>query len=171
MLSMEKVGELVRRPAQSFAAVIQHPKHYGLSMQRRVGAGVAQNGNTSHLNSTPRLKRPRGGAQVRKYDSAGEAQWEAIVYSIWDFAGQELFYTLHHLFLTRQGVYLVVRPAHSTLFFPRPAPPPTSHGTSFVSTAGSLTERVTVQAHGCHHADHGTCTHSPTRSRARSHQC
>ena len=27
---------------------------------------------------------------------------------MWDFGGQEVFYALHHLFLTQQGIYLVV---------------------------------------------------------------
>eukprot|EP00943_MAST-04B_sp_MAST-4B-sp1_P004011 g4011.t1 len=31
-----------------------------------------------------------------------------LVISTWDYGGQEVFYTLHHLFLTRYGVYLVV---------------------------------------------------------------
>ena len=33
---------------------------------------------------------------------------DAIRVSIWDYGGQSVFYTLHHLFLTRFGVYLVV---------------------------------------------------------------
>ena len=33
---------------------------------------------------------------------------DAIRISIWDYGGQSVFYTLHHLFLTRFGVYLVV---------------------------------------------------------------
>eukprot|EP00039_Didymoeca_costata_P017388 m.321960 g.321960 ORF g.321960 m.321960 type:complete len:1371 (-) comp16530_c1_seq36:1283-5395(-) len=32
----------------------------------------------------------------------------ALVLSMWDFGGQKLFFTLHHLFLTPQGVYLVI---------------------------------------------------------------
>jgi len=32
----------------------------------------------------------------------------AISFNIWDYGGQEVFYTLHHLFLTRYGVYMVV---------------------------------------------------------------
>ena len=31
-----------------------------------------------------------------------------ISFTIWDFGGQEVFYHLHHLFLTKNGVYLVV---------------------------------------------------------------
>ena len=30
-----------------------------------------------------------------------------LVFSVWDFAGQEVFETLHHVFLTRFGVYLL----------------------------------------------------------------
>lgn len=33
---------------------------------------------------------------------------DSIRMSIWDFGGQTVFYTLHHLFLTRYGIYLLV---------------------------------------------------------------
>ena len=33
---------------------------------------------------------------------------DAIRMSIWDYGGQMVFYTLHHLFLTQYGVYLIV---------------------------------------------------------------
>ena len=31
-----------------------------------------------------------------------------VTLSLWDYGGQEVFYALHHLFLTRYGVYIVV---------------------------------------------------------------
>jgi len=31
-----------------------------------------------------------------------------VTFTIWDFGGQEIFYTLHHVFLTKYGVYLLV---------------------------------------------------------------
>ena len=33
---------------------------------------------------------------------------QALRLSLWDFAGQDVFYSLHHLYLTRYGVYLVM---------------------------------------------------------------
>ena len=33
---------------------------------------------------------------------------DAVTFSVWDFGGQRVFYALHHAFLTRHGVYLVV---------------------------------------------------------------
>lgn len=33
---------------------------------------------------------------------------DGIKMSIWDYGGQEVFYTLHHLFLTQYGVYMLV---------------------------------------------------------------
>jgi len=33
---------------------------------------------------------------------------DALRFSIWDYGGQKVFYTLHHLFLTRFGVYLLI---------------------------------------------------------------
>ena len=34
--------------------------------------------------------------------------WAAQVLSVWDFGGQRLFSSLHHIFLTPEGIYLVV---------------------------------------------------------------
>lgn len=31
-----------------------------------------------------------------------------VTFTIWDFGGQEVFYTLHHVFLTKYGLYLLV---------------------------------------------------------------
>ncbi|GBG35279.1 Ras-related protein Rab-27A, partial [Hondaea fermentalgiana] len=53
-------------------------------------------------------------AQRFKYaeikDMAGKTQsGQKIVFTIWDYAGQEVFYALHHIFLTREGgVFMVV---------------------------------------------------------------
>ncbi|GBG16105.1 Leucine-rich repeat serine/threonine-protein kinase 1, partial [Hondaea fermentalgiana] len=33
---------------------------------------------------------------------------EEISFTIWDYGGQEVFYALHHLFLTQYGVYMLV---------------------------------------------------------------
>ena len=33
---------------------------------------------------------------------------DSIIFSAWDYGGQDVFYSLHPLFLTRYGVYLVV---------------------------------------------------------------
>jgi hypothetical protein len=33
---------------------------------------------------------------------------DALSFSLWDYGGQEVFYSLHHLFLSPKGVYLVV---------------------------------------------------------------
>ena len=35
-------------------------------------------------------------------------QKNSITFTIWDFGGQEVFYHLHHLFLTRNGIYFAV---------------------------------------------------------------
>lgn len=32
---------------------------------------------------------------------------EPLKFTLWDFGGQDVFYTMHHLFLNRFGVYLV----------------------------------------------------------------
>jgi len=40
--------------------------------------------------------------------SVGNKKKQNISLSIWDLGGQEVFYTLHHLFLTKYAVYLVV---------------------------------------------------------------
>ena len=33
---------------------------------------------------------------------------EAINFSVWDYGGQEIFATLHHLFLSRYGIYPIL---------------------------------------------------------------
>lgn len=38
----------------------------------------------------------------------GRDEGEGVRMSIWDYGGQDVFYTLHHLFLTKYGVYLIV---------------------------------------------------------------
>lgn len=47
-----------------------------------------------------------------KYDEdmllQSKANEKAITIAIWDFGGQEVFYTLHHLFLTEYSVYLLM---------------------------------------------------------------
>lgn len=35
-------------------------------------------------------------------------EMRSIKYRIWDYGGQEVFYSLHHLFLTQYGIYLIV---------------------------------------------------------------
>ncbi|GBG16351.1 Leucine-rich repeat serine/threonine-protein kinase 1, partial [Hondaea fermentalgiana] len=40
-------------------------------------------------------------------EKAGEPD-EEISFTIWDYGGQEVFYALHHLFLTQYGVYVLV---------------------------------------------------------------
>ncbi|CAJ1409359.1 unnamed protein product [Effrenium voratum] len=42
--------------------------------------------------------------------TSGHVEGQPITFSTWDFGGQSVFHTLHHLFLTRCSVYLVVFP-------------------------------------------------------------
>ena len=35
-------------------------------------------------------------------------QEESLTLSLWDFGGQEAFYTMHHIFLTKTGIYLLI---------------------------------------------------------------
>lgn len=44
------------------------------------------------------------------YDKSDDYQ---LSFSIWDYGGQRVFYTLHHLFLTEYGVYLLGKPKNS----------------------------------------------------------
>ena len=37
-----------------------------------------------------------------------EGGQERLTLSIWDFGGQQVFYALHHIFLTQYGIYCVV---------------------------------------------------------------
>ncbi|GBG24819.1 Rab family GTPase [Hondaea fermentalgiana] len=55
-------------------------------------------------------------AEIR--NMAGKTQsGQKIIFTIWDYAGQEVFYALHHIFLTREGgVFLVVFDMQELLF-------------------------------------------------------
>lgn len=44
------------------------------------------------------------GSQELVYDKSDNYH---LSFSIWDYGGQRVFYTLHHLFLTKFGVYLL----------------------------------------------------------------
>ena len=61
--------------------------------------------NKERLKSIQRL-------QAYAYDSklyeSAEREKNSVSISIWDFGGQRVFQTLHHLFLTQYGVYLLV---------------------------------------------------------------
>lgn len=50
--------------------------------------------------------------EVKKYGDivniSGSDGEDALAFSIWDFGGQKVFYSLHHLFLTEYGCYLLV---------------------------------------------------------------
>ncbi|GBG32511.1 Leucine-rich repeat serine/threonine-protein kinase 1 [Hondaea fermentalgiana] len=45
--------------------------------------------------------------RIRVKEQADKEE-EEISFTIWDYGGQEVFYALHHLFLTQYGVYVVV---------------------------------------------------------------
>ena len=60
---------------------------------------------------TPATPSPPPASSMRLTDDLlmdAEDSKGRIILSTWDFGGQEIFYTIHHLFLTQFGVYLVV---------------------------------------------------------------
>ena len=46
-------------------------------------------------------------AQILEYVEEDGTE-ESIIFSVWDYGGQEVFSPLHPLFLTRYGVYVIV---------------------------------------------------------------
>ena len=46
------------------------------------------------------------------------AELTSVKFTIWDYGGQSVFYTLHHLFLTKYGIYLVVFNLHDFVLDP-----------------------------------------------------
>ncbi|GBG35241.1 Leucine-rich repeat serine/threonine-protein kinase 1, partial [Hondaea fermentalgiana] len=52
-------------------------------------------------------KANRTSLRVRVKKQAGSPD-EEVSFTIWDYGGQEVFYALHHLFLTQYGVYVLV---------------------------------------------------------------
>lgn len=63
-------------------------------------------------------------------------QSEALCFNIWDFGGQDVFYTLHHLFLTRHGVYLFVFDLREVSTAPSASAATSPH----IGNAGEFTE-------------------------------
>eukprot|EP00511_Aplanochytrium_stocchinoi_P011990 CAMPEP_0204877390 /NCGR_PEP_ID=MMETSP1348-20121228/48163_1 /ASSEMBLY_ACC=CAM_ASM_000700 /TAXON_ID=215587 /ORGANISM="Aplanochytrium stocchinoi, Strain GSBS06" /LENGTH=834 /DNA_ID=CAMNT_0052034247 /DNA_START=194 /DNA_END=2698 /DNA_ORIENTATION=+ len=49
---------------------------------------------------------------VKQFDTKllvkARSEKDNLIFSIWDYGGQQVFYTLHHLFMTKQGVYIIV---------------------------------------------------------------
>ncbi|XP_038060816.1 uncharacterized protein LOC119731681 [Patiria miniata] len=74
---------------------------------------------------------------VRKRHVSGVE--EPIVFSVWDFAGQELYYTLHKTFLSSRAIYLVVFNLCQDL--DKPVPVPASARSDDASS--SYTDRMT----------------------------
>ncbi|GBG23829.1 RasGEF domain-containing serine/threonine-protein kinase X [Hondaea fermentalgiana] len=46
--------------------------------------------------------------QFAKYKYRRQSFSQQVSFTIWDYGGQEVFYALHHLFLTQYGVYVLV---------------------------------------------------------------
>lgn len=59
--------------------------------------------------SKPKLKQEN---IVREYNETlnveAKENADSLTLSLWDFGGQEVFYAMHHLFLTQTGVYILV---------------------------------------------------------------
>jgi len=45
---------------------------------------------------------------VREYHEGMLNDADSLMLSLWDFGGQEVFYSMHHIFLTKSGVYVLV---------------------------------------------------------------
>eukprot|EP00511_Aplanochytrium_stocchinoi_P001156 CAMPEP_0204826224 /NCGR_PEP_ID=MMETSP1346-20131115/3952_1 /ASSEMBLY_ACC=CAM_ASM_000771 /TAXON_ID=215587 /ORGANISM="Aplanochytrium stocchinoi, Strain GSBS06" /LENGTH=1008 /DNA_ID=CAMNT_0051954139 /DNA_START=998 /DNA_END=4024 /DNA_ORIENTATION=+ len=49
---------------------------------------------------------------IREYDENliidAKRDTDALTFSLWDFGGQEVFYSMHHIFLRKTGVYILV---------------------------------------------------------------
>ena len=63
----------------------------------------AKNIGTISFNDVERVQKMK-----QQYKLQNESNEWPITMSVWDYGGQNVFYALHHLFLTREGVYLVV---------------------------------------------------------------
>jgi GTPase SAR1 family protein len=68
--------------------------------------GGSRKGRRHSLKSHPSSSMEYDKSLVSTYIKDGHCQ--NLTISAWDYGGQEVFYSLHHLFLTRYGVYLVV---------------------------------------------------------------
>ena len=76
-------------------------------------ASVQTNYQSQYEEVTMDMEQTEGRRQTLiKYDedllAQSKTNEKAVTIAIWDFGGQEVFYTLHHLFLTEYSVYLVM---------------------------------------------------------------
>ena len=71
------------------------------------GRSVGRRRREAHGVHEPEVAKAAGNM---KLELLGKSLHEmrSIKYTIWDYGGQEVFYALHHLFLTQYGVYIIV---------------------------------------------------------------
>lgn len=62
-----------------------------------------QSRNTDRLLEVPRIER---NDSVKRRKSELDLM-DSVMLTIWDFAGQKIFYTVHHLFLSSNGIYML----------------------------------------------------------------
>eukprot|EP00924_Labyrinthula_sp_SR-Ha-C_P001075 snap_masked-scaffold_7-processed-gene-12.12-mRNA-1 protein AED:1.00 eAED:1.00 QI:0/0/0/0/1/1/5/0/953 len=74
--------------------------------------GVSQMSSDGENHKTNLLKSQLKALETR--EMVGRKYEEQVRLSLWDIAGQEVFYTLHHLFLTEGAIYILV--VHSLRF-------------------------------------------------------
>lgn len=95
---------------------IQNVKHAELALAELAAAllhgghsGVHPKGHPSESKETEErmYPRPLNHDLVVQLVKEGKATADSIIFSAWDYGGQEVFYALHHLFLSRFGVYLI----------------------------------------------------------------
>ena len=104
-------GEAPKKPELSPAE--QRRQQRLAALARRANVQLGESKALPKKKSVPKLSLLDRSevAQVLKQPSLGKElkiQSEALCFNIWDFGGQDVFYTLHHLFLTRHGIYLFV---------------------------------------------------------------
>eukprot|EP00511_Aplanochytrium_stocchinoi_P011561 CAMPEP_0204875164 /NCGR_PEP_ID=MMETSP1348-20121228/45225_1 /ASSEMBLY_ACC=CAM_ASM_000700 /TAXON_ID=215587 /ORGANISM="Aplanochytrium stocchinoi, Strain GSBS06" /LENGTH=584 /DNA_ID=CAMNT_0052031445 /DNA_START=159 /DNA_END=1913 /DNA_ORIENTATION=- len=109
------IGKLIRSPNGRWDEKKKKvsTRNKGKSNVAIKNKGEASANNKSRNTETPRTQRKVEPLEiVREYDRnllfEANRDDNALTLSLWDFGGQKVFYSMHHIFMTATGMYLVI---------------------------------------------------------------
>jgi GTPase SAR1 family protein len=100
------MGETIRNSLQRFSlskSSVEERKRLSLPPQERVPVNPPKRKLVEDCDVAKRFDFEAVKLMTTKTESGSD-----VSFSIWDYGGQEVFYTLHHIFLSKVGVYMVV---------------------------------------------------------------
>lgn len=103
-------GGAQNRPGQRHRVVAEQEEEvYEVDREPQRAAVFKPLQNEALLKEVDVARRFRRKLLMRAMEDAEDEDDETkLTFTIWDYGGQSVFYTLHHLFLTKYGVYIIV---------------------------------------------------------------